>query len=126
LKFKSRNTVCQYSSVEGQAVTTVSTFWPKLSLFAVDLSGLHLTGQSVAPVYKDRHDHANPRRPEESGARTLDKKNMPEQTVFVRKERQGFGGGFKILEEYRNKKMARKSAYRKTDDEDDVDIKDQN
>jgi hypothetical protein len=51
---------------------------------------------------------------------------MPEQTVFVRKERQGFGGGFKILEEYRNKKLARKSATRKTDDEDEVDNKDQN
>ena len=58
--------------------------------------------------------------------KTLEKKHMPEQTVFVRKERQGFGGGFKILEEYRNKKLARKSATRKTDDEDEVDNKDQN
>lgn len=77
-------------------------------------------------MYADKHDHANPRRPEEANAKTLEKKHMPEQTVFVRKERQGFGGGFKILEEYRNKKLARKSATRKTDDEDEVDNKDQN
>ena len=43
-------------------------------LILVDLSGLRLTGQSVAPISKDKHDHNNPRRPDEAGAHTLDKK----------------------------------------------------
>ena len=80
----------------------------------------------MAPVHGGKHDHNNPRRPEEAGARTLDMKAHPETRVFVHKERQGFGGGFKILEEYRKNKMKRKSGLRKADDEDEQENKDQN
>ena len=76
----------------------------------------------MAPVYDAKHDHnpkSNPRRADEAGARTLDKKTYNEQRVFVKKERQGFGGGFKILEEYRRNKMKRKGEHRKADDEED-------
>lgn len=52
-------------------------------------------------------------------ARTLDKKTYNEQRVYVRKERQGFGGGFKILEEYRKNKLKRKGEKRKAEDEDE-------
>ena len=83
----------------------------------VDLSSLRLTGQSVAPLQTGKHDH--PRRVDEASARTLDKKTYNEQRVYVRKERQGFGGGFKILEEYRKNKLKRKSSLRKTEDEDE-------
>ena len=44
----------------------------------------------------------------------------------MRKERQGFGGGFKILEEYRRNKMRRKGDNKKADHEDEDDHKDQN
>ena len=37
----------------------------------------------------------------------------------MRKERQGFGGGFKILEEYRRKKLARKGSKKHAEDEDE-------
>lgn len=90
----------------------------------VDLSSLRLTGQSVAPIHGDRHDHKQPR--VQADARTLDKKTYNEQRVFVRKERQGFGGGFKILEEYRRNKLKRKGDSKKTDDEDEHDTHDQN
>lgn len=42
----------------------------------------------------------------------------------MRKERQGFGGGFKILEEYRRNKMKRKGDHKKADHEDEDDHKD--
>ena len=80
---------------------------------------MRLTGQSVAPVYDVKHEKGNPRRVDEAGARTLDKKTYQEQRVYVKKERQGFGGGFKILEEYRRNKMKRKGDQRKTEDEED-------
>ena len=44
----------------------------------------------------------------------------------MRNERQGFGGGFKILEEYRKKKLKRKSGSRKTEDEDEHESKAEN
>lgn len=44
----------------------------------------------------------------------------------MRKERQGFGGGFKILEEYRNKKMKQKGDRKKAEHEDEDEHKDQN
>ena len=91
----------------------------ELSVYiSVDLSALRLTGQSVAPV-QGKHEHANPRRTDEAQAKTLDKKGFNEQRVFVKKERQGFGGGFKILEEYRRKKLARKSSKKHDEDEDE-------
>ena len=90
----------------------------------VDLSSLRLTGQSVAPVHHEKHDHAKPHLPEDAGARTMEKKLVPDQRVFVKKERQGFGGGFKILEEYRRKQLSRKSKSRKADDDDSIDNKD--
>ena len=71
----------------------------------VDLKGLHLTGQAVPAAYNEKHDHKHPHQPKLEQVRTLDKKTYNEQRVFVRKERQGFGGGFKILEEYRKKKL---------------------
>jgi len=85
----------------------------------VDLSSLRLTGQAVAPIYNDKHDHNKKWRPEEAAARTIDKKPFTEQRVFVRKERQGFGGGFKILEEYRKNKLKRKGERRKLEEEDE-------
>lgn len=59
-------------------------------------------------------------------ARTLDKKAFEEQRVFVQKERQGFGGGFKILEEYRRNKMKRRGDQLKADHEDEDEQKDSN
>ena len=99
---------------------------PSLNLCSVDLGSLRLTGQSVTSVTTEKHDHKNPRRPENADARTLEKKLMPEQRVYVRQDRSGFGGGFKILEEYRRKKMNRKSLTRKTEEDDDEANKDQN
>ena len=87
--------------------------------FLVDLSGLRLTGQSVAPICNEKYDPKNPRRPEAAQAKTLDKKMYNEQRVYIRKERQGFGGGFKILEEYRKNKLKRKGERRKADDEEE-------
>ena len=86
------------------------------------MSGLRLIGQSVPPYSKEKH--ARP--PEENAARTLDKKQYTEQTVFVRKDRSGFGGGFKIPEEYRRNKLKRRGEKRKLDDEDSFDAKDAN
>ena len=83
-------------------------------------------GQSVPSVYHEKHDHKHPHQPELSQARTLDKKTYPESRVFVRKERQGFGGGFKILEEYRKNKLKRKGEKRKAEDEDDQDNQTEN
>lgn len=80
---------------------------------------MRLTGQAVAPVYNDKHDHKKQWRPDEGAARTIDKKTFSEQRVFVRKERQGFGGGFKILEEYRKNKLKRKEGKRKTEEEEE-------
>lgn len=77
-------------------------------------------------MHGERHDHSKPHIPELADARTLEKKPIPEQRVFVKKERQGFGGGFKILEEFRRNKLSRKSKARKTDDDDSFDNKDQN
>lgn len=78
-------------------------------------------GQAVPAAYNEKHDHKAPHRPELAQARTLDKKTYNEQRVFVRKERQGFGGGFKILEEYRKNKLKRKGEKRKAEDEDEQD-----
>ena len=81
----------------------------------------------MAPIHSDKHDHNKPHRPDEAGgAHTLDKKNYAEQRVFVRKERQGFGGGFKILEEYRKNKLKKKGEARKTEDEDEHENKAEN
>ena len=71
--------------------------------------------------YVEKHDRKAPYQPEMTQARTLDKKTYNEQRVFVRKERQGFGGGFKILEEYRKNKLKRKGEKRKAEDEDEQD-----
>ena len=90
----------------------------------MDLSSLRLTGQSVAPIHDAKAGSKfNPRRADEAAAHTLDKKSYAEQRVYVKKERQGFGGGFKILEEYRRNKMKRKSGTRKAEDEDDQEQK---
>jgi len=43
----------------------------------------------------------------------------------VQKQRQGFGGGFKILEEYRRNKLKKKGERRVTEDDDDVADKEQ-
>ena len=85
-----------------------------------------MIGQSVMPNYEAKHEHDKPLRYEQADARTIDKKAFPEQRVFVMKERQGFGGGFKILEEYRKNKMKKKSSQHKVDDEDELENKDQN
>ena len=55
-----------------QPITNSDSFFSIL----VDLNALRLTGQSVAPISKDKHDHNNPRRPDEAAARTLDKKQF--------------------------------------------------
>ena len=94
-------------------------------MVVVDLGALHLTGQSVAPILGGRHDHKT--RPREiADARTLEKKTYDEQRVFVRKERQGFGGGFKILEEYRRNKMKKKSSLKHKEEDDEMDEKEEN
>ena len=85
----------------------------------VDLSGLHLTGQSIPPVCEKKFDPNVPDRTVTTQAKTLDKKIHNEQRVFIRKERQGFGGGFKILEEYRKNKLKRKGERRKTEDDEE-------
>ena len=43
----------------------------------------------------------------------------------MQKQRQGFGGGFKILEEYRRNKLKKKGERRVTEDDDDVADKEQ-
>ena len=76
------------------------------------------------PVHADRHDYNNPHSSEDAGASTLDKKAFPDQRVYVRKERQGFGGGFKILEEYRRNKMKKKGDQKRAEHEDEDEHKD--
>ena len=68
--------------------------------------------------------HAHPRNVDGAAARTLDKKQYDEQRVYVRKERQGFGGGFKILEEYRRNKMKRRGEKRQAEEEEDQEAND--
>ena len=74
------------------------------------------------PVYPERNSH---KKPQPVAAKTTDKKQYPEQRVFVKKERQGFGGGFKILEEYRRNKMKRLGDGKKAEQSDEDDNKDQ-
>jgi len=40
-------------------------------------------------------------------ARTLDKRQYIQETLYKKKERVGFGGGFKIPEAYKEKRLAR-------------------
>ena len=88
----------------------------------VDLTALRLTGQSVAPISAGKHSHDRGH----ADARTIDKKAFKETRVYVHKERQGFGGGFKILEEYRRNKLKRKGEKRTAEEEEELENKDQN
>ena len=49
-----------------------------------------------------------------------------QQTVFVKKSLSGFGAGFKIPEEYRKKKLMRKTEKKHAEADDSGDDKDQN
>ena len=91
----------------------------------VDLSSLRLTGQSVSAVNPEKPKHYHRQDPAQA-AKTLEKVAHPETRVYVERERQGFGGGFKILEEYRRKKMSRKQGRSKAQDEEEVDAADTN
>lgn len=58
-------------------------------------------------------------------AKTLQNKTHFDQTVFQKKDRTGFGGGFKIPEEYREKKENyKKKKVDKNKDNDDEKEKD--
>ena len=83
---------------------------------------MRLTGQSVAPITAGKHSHDR----QHADARTIDKKTHKETRVYVHKERQGFGGGFKILEEYRRNKLKRKGEKRSAEEEEELENKDQN
>ena len=52
--------------------------------------------------------------------------NPNQQTVFVKKSLSGFGSGFKIPEEYRQKKLRRKGEKHEKEDEENDEDKDQN
>ena len=78
----------------------------------VDLSSLRLTGQSAMPVDNEKDVQSRSKKRWEANAKRIDTKAFEDQRVFVRKERQGFGGGFKILEEYRRNKLKRKGDNR--------------
>lgn len=61
-------------------VSTDLTFYTNLAPSrTVDLGSLRLTGQSVAPIVTEKHNHAKPHRPEEAGAHhTMDRKTVPD------------------------------------------------
>jgi hypothetical protein len=52
-------------------------------------------------------------------ARTLDKRQYIPETLYKKKERVGFGGGFRIPEAYREKRLARSLRNRLEDDSTD-------
>ena len=87
---------------------------------------MRLTGQSAMPVDNEKDVQSRSKKRWEANAKRIDTKAFEDQRVFVRKERQGFGGGFKILEEYRRNKMKRKGDNRQTEHDDEEDHKDQN
>jgi len=59
-------------------------------------------------------------------ALTDKKKKYKEETIFVRKELSSFGSGFKIPEEYRKKRMARKSEKKIADAHESEEERDSN
>ena len=61
------------------------------------------------------HDKCAPKIPKYEHARTMDKRAYIPETKFRKKDRVGYGGGFKIPEEYRKKREARR--LRRDDEE---------
>ena len=53
-------------------------------------------------------------------------KDSNEQTIFVKKDRSGFGAGFKIPEEYRKRKLQQRAAKKKKGDDEDAGEQDEN
>lgn len=69
------------------------------------------TGKEIAFVPKTGVSY-----PPDQGAKTVTNKRHFDQTVFQRKERTGYGGGFKIPEEYRKMQMSRKKQAKNDED----------
>lgn len=59
-------------------------------------------------------------------ARTLDKRQYIPETLYKKKERVGFGGGFRIPETYREKRLARSLRNRIEDESDSGEEKETN
>lgn len=101
------------------------------------IANLSLSGQRIAPrepgkptAYVPPKDaqkkpQAMPKDRLERTAVTTDNKKHFDVTVYQKKERTGFGGGFKIPEEYRKIKQSRKRGPLDFDDESDHEEKDQ-
>jgi hypothetical protein len=72
------------------------------------------------------HDKCAPKFPKWENARTLDKREYIHETKFRKTDRVGYGGGFKIPEEYRKKREARRLRRRDDDDDSSDDEKETN
>ena len=68
-----------------------------------NLVGLSLTGMRVGPM--DPETKASKVGLKQEGHTRS--KDFQERTIFVKKDRSGFGAGFKIPEEYRKRKRER-------------------
>jgi hypothetical protein len=96
----------------------------------IDYMNLSLQGSRIAPREPGKAVAFVPEGKQkypDQGAKTMSNKKHLDQTVFQKKERFGYGGGFKIPEEYRKNKLARKKSQQRgaTDEDEQEGSKDQ-